>query len=301
MFACAENVLYLHTYGMEIIHGRALISVVIHMFCSSIIGYGLYFGIGKIVLNKTQKTVLFLLIAALVHGFFDFWLINKTVNAFAMFSIITHIIGISAWNTLINNSLNFSVSKNQASYKFNRKKLQEYLIYGLSSVLIFEYIVVSLYYGPKIGNSSLLETAYSGTYLIVLLSTRLSSFKIRKNQKKEKFFREYSKLDYIIDEHLSFKKSHKIHHDILPCEGVVVERKIIQDEKNWFLVKLDKKINNYDVCVDYVMIKIQNTDNHFEKGEEKTVAFCLIKNDKILNNKKIKKSDLVFVGYAIAS
>ena len=299
-FACAENILYLHSYGMEIIHGRALVSVVIHMFCSSIIGYGLYFGIGKIVLNKTQKIVLFLLIAALVHGFFDFWLINKTASVFAIFSTITLIIGISAWNSLINNSLNFSVSENQDVNIFNRKKIQDYLIYGLSSVLIFEYIVVSFNYGTEVGNSSLLETVYSGTYLIAFISTRLSSVKIRKNHKR-KLFQNYEELDYIIDERLSFKKSYSIHHDILPCEGVVVERKIIQDEKNWYLVRLDKKICNYDVCADYVMIKIQNTDNHFQKGEKKTVAFCLIKNESIINSKKIKKRDLVFVGYAIAS
>ena len=287
-FACAENILYLHTYGMEIIHGRALVSVVIHMFCSSIIGYGLYFGIGrKIVLNKTKKTVLFLLIAALVHGFFDFWLINKTVSAFVMFSIITHIIGISVWNRLINNSLNFSVSENQDVNKLNRKKLKDYLFYGLSSVLIFEYIVVSFNYGPKIGNSSLFETVYSGTYLIAVLSTRLSSLKIRKNH-KETIFLKYENLDYILDERLSFTKSPNVHHDILPCEGVVIARKIIQKETNWYLVKLDKIISNYDVCTDYVMIRINDKENYLEKGKKTTVAFCLIKNGLDLNSKHIK-------------
>ena len=104
-------------------------------------------------------------------------------------------------------------------------------------------------------------------------------------------------LDSILDEHLSFKKIAyvNLNYDVLPCEGVVVERKIVSDEDEWSLVKLDEKISIPSVFyADYVMIRAQETGVFLKKGEKTIIAFCLISNELALNSKEIERSDLTF-------
>lgn len=181
-FAFAENILYFHHYGMDIIHGRAMISVVIHMFCSSIIGYGVFFGFRKINLTHKVRVLVFLLIAAFIHGFFDFWLINDKVSDLRFFSFVLAIFGLSLWNSFINLCLNHIPPENLKTQIPDHKKLKDYLIYGLSSILIFEYLIISISYGPKVGNASLMDAGISGAYLIVFLSQSLSNTKLHRDK-----------------------------------------------------------------------------------------------------------------------
>ena len=182
-FAFSENIFYFHGYGLDIIHGRALIAVVIHMICSSVIGYGIYFGTGKMEMNQTQRVLLFLFIAAFCHGFFDFWLVNEEVSYLKFLSFFFAIIGLVTWNSLISNALNYSVSEDNKLQNLDGLKLKAYLIYGLSFILIFEYVMVSFKYGPGVGNECLTESVQSGAYLIVFISSSLSSFVIKRNAK----------------------------------------------------------------------------------------------------------------------
>jgi protease PrsW len=301
-FAFAENILYFHGQGLDIIHGRALISVVVHMICSSIIGYGLYFGIEKIKLNKTLRVLLFLLVASICHGFFDFWLINDQVGSFKIVSIFFAIFGLSVWNSFINNALNFSIPENSDIKNLNHVKLQDYLIYGLSAVLIFEYLLVSISFGPDLGNNSLMKAGYSGTYLIAFISSSLSVFKLKKEYKASIQLPGSNSVFYdkVIGEKLRFSKIAKVKYNVLPCKGEVVDRITINNEINWYLVKLDIEINDLPVCKNFVVIKIKNPGEYFELGIKTIIAFFLIRNENYLEKDILQKKDLYFIGWANA-
>ena len=302
-FAFAENMLYFHGYGLDIIHGRALISVVIHMFCSSIIGYGICFGFAATKMSNSLKILIFLLVAAFVHGFFDFWLINDKVNFLSILSVSLVFIIISVWNSFINNCLNFSLREDQEEKSLAYLKLEDYLIYSLFAIFIFEYVIVSLSYGPVVGNSSLFSSFVSGTYLIVFISSNLSFLILKRNHIEHIRFSqpEDTIYDRIINQMLTFRKYGKSVNDIFPCQGKIIERKIVDDKQNWYLVKLDNEIQEYyDVCKTHVMIRIKDTGQYLKKGKQTIVGFLLIKNDKILKNDNIDKSELIFIGWSNA-
>ena len=121
--------------------------------------------------------------AVRVHGLFDFWLINEQVNFLALLSIIMVILGLSAWNSIINNSLNFSMPEKESKQGISHSRLQDYLIYSLSGVLILEYFLVSINEGAERGTSGLFGSVRSGAYLIFFISTSLSHYKLVKRYK----------------------------------------------------------------------------------------------------------------------
>ena len=301
-FAFAENILYFHGIGLDIIHGRALISVVVHMICSSIIGYGLYFGFNNIRLNKYLRLVIFLLIASFAHGFFDFWIINETVNAFAIVSFLLVISGLSVWNSMINNCLNFSVPENIEVKNIVLPKLKDYLIYGLSGILIFEYVIVSFLYGPGIGNQSLMNAGFSGAYLIVFLSNNLSGFRLRKYQKLSINFYQGKTYNYesIVGDNFTLKGIAALKYDIMPLTGEIVKWKTVEEEKQWYLMKLDNSLPFDNVCHSHVMIMIQNQEDMIKKGEQTIVGVFLIDKKFIFEDDEFIKSELIFCGWALA-
>jgi protease PrsW len=300
-FAFAENLLYFHGYGLEIIHGRALISVVVHMICSSIIGYGMYFGMQDKNFVRFLRTFLFLLIASFMHGLFDFWLINEKVNFMAIISILLIVMGFSVWHSFINNTLNYSVPEGNTTKNLDHIKLKDYLIYSLSGVLLFEYIIVSLSYGPILGNKGLAKAAITGAYLIPLISSSLSSFKIRRNHKDRIRFLRNSVKDYdaVVGDQIAIKKYSYDMHGIFPQSGIVVRREVVQNEKNWYLVILDKPIENFTTCKDHVMIKSRDAGKTIDPGSACIVGFYLIKNDNLVQEQSKTKKDLVFAGWGI--
>jgi protease PrsW len=300
-FAFAENISYFHGIGFDIIHGRALISVVIHMFCSSIIGYGLYFGIKRFNLNKAGRIVIFLFFAGFVHGLFDFWLINEKARIFSVLSFLIILFSIIAWNTFINNALNFSIPEDSAINKYDHKKLQDYLIYGLSGVLIFEYIIVSISYGPEVGNSGLISAIQSGAFLLVFLTMTLSSFKIKKGYKSriKLFNRNNVKYDEIVGQRIELIKYLYDKHSILPLAGQIIARETIKREKNWYLVMLENPMEKFDICHAYIIIKAKKRGGGIEKGLITVVGIYFIKNDGVLVKNKKEKNDLLFVDWFV--
>lgn len=301
-FAFAENILYFHGMGLDIIQGRALIAVVVHMICSSIVAYGLYFGFNKIRINKYLRLVTFLLIASFLHGFYDFWLINETVNAFSIVSFFLVIIGLSVWNSMINNCLNFSVPENIEVKNIVLPKLKDYLIYGLSGILIFEYLIISFLYGPMIGNQGLANTGLSGAYLILFLSTNLSAFRVRKYQKQLIKFYQGEDDDYqnIVGDYFTFQGIAAIKYDIMPLSGEIVKWKTVEEEKFWYLLKLDTALSFENVCNSHVMIMIQKQEDMIIKGEKTIVGVFLIDKKFVFEDDEITKSELIFCGWAMA-
>jgi hypothetical protein len=59
-------------------------------------------------------------------------------------------------------------------------KLEDYLMYSLAGVLLFEFVALAFKFSPDVANNGLLDSIYSGTYLIVFLSMSLSKIKLQK-------------------------------------------------------------------------------------------------------------------------
>ncbi|GAB4299678.1 MAG: hypothetical protein Kow0068_23140 [Marinilabiliales bacterium] len=176
-FSFIENILYFDSSSLHIIHGRALISVVGHMFYSSLIAYG-------IILSKYRKKIktiyavfIYLILASILHGLYNYLLIRNYQFVFILFYLII----IRIWSIMINNALNNSEFFDY-NIRLNTKRLRFYIVTILSSILIFEYVSISWIYGPKAANATILNSSIFGSIIIFFLASRLSLFDLVKKQ-----------------------------------------------------------------------------------------------------------------------
>jgi len=301
-FAFIENIKYFDYAGLEIIHGRALISVIVHMFNSSLIAYGIVYNKLFRKKNKYLNFVVFLLLASFVHGFFDFWILNKNVEGFAIFSVLTVFAQISLFNSFINNTLNQS-NFYTPDKKMNNEKLQIYLFVTLSSIFIFEYLAVSMKYCVSAGNSALLNSIKSGSFILFFITTRLSRFKIHKGSwEKMNYWDVKVRIDYaedIVGMQVVLTKftKNRLTDLYLSNEGQVICNLSINEQPNWYYIKLSRQIKYTNYSSEFVMVNPRDDNEKLQTQSKMLVALYLVKNDDLPAD-EIKKDDLKFVGWA---
>ncbi len=81
-FASLENVVYVLTFGWQVLLVRGLISNIVHFLFSAAWGYPL--ALGKLKMVNNAWVVFGLVVAILAHGAFDFLLFTSTVYTFAL-------------------------------------------------------------------------------------------------------------------------------------------------------------------------------------------------------------------------
>jgi protease PrsW len=180
-FAFFENLIYFDESSLHIIHGRALTAVVSHMFDSSVFAYGLMLNKYKRRINPFLNFMYFFMLASLAHGFYDFWLISPSVSDYSFITIIFLLVSLLIWNSLKNNALNqsgfFSIDK-----KVDHSRIEDWLLYSLCGVLLFEFIALANKYGPDVATDGLLNSLYSGTFLIIFISSSLGRIDLHKGE-----------------------------------------------------------------------------------------------------------------------
>lgn len=301
-FAFVENLIYFNDASLHIIHGRAMTAVVSHMFDSSVIAYGIILNKYKRRKNPYLNFIFFFALASLAHGFYDFWLVNKSANVFSIFTMIFMISSMFIWNSFKNNALNHSDFYDKDK-SLNNDKLIDYLVYSLSGILLFEYVTLAINFCPKVANYSLLSSVYSGAYLIFFLSGNLSQFSLRKGYWAPiKYWGSKEQINYdsVVDLELKIKNftNNELAAQFLPNSGKIVRRLTISKELDWYLVKLDNKTQNLYYIPDNVLIRTKNKYEQIEKGKKVMVAFYLVPFDVDLEKSDLKRTDFKFCGWA---
>lgn len=177
-FAFVENAMYLKSFGLEIMSGRALYATVAHMAFSSILVYGLF--LNKFKITKVNPVLVFLgfyLLAIFSHGFYDFWLINKSVSNFSGISTIFLLVSIHIWFSVINNTINSSNFYIQ-NKKINNDRLKIYLIFSLLSIFMLSYVYVAFKMNSEEANNFFLESVFVYGYVIFYITATLSRYNL---------------------------------------------------------------------------------------------------------------------------
>jgi len=308
-FAFAENLLYFNSYGPQIIMGRALTAVIFHMFLTSLAAYGLMLNKYKARKGIITDFLKYFLIAAIIHGLYDFWLINPVVNRFGLLSIIILIFCFSFFNTLISNSLSNSEFYDEAIH-LNRRKLQNYLIYTLSIILMFQYLTISFRFGHEEGWISLKSSLISGGYLIIFISANLGTINIKHRRWKPlqiKLPKFSLKLNHnpmdVVNEEFDIKAISKNRdlQRLLPNEGKITKHEMVSGNTGWYLFELHHKKEILDYCGSHLLIKAKNPAHTIKADIKNEVAvFVFLTEDKINSEEKLRE-DFLFKGWAVIS
>lgn len=308
-FAFVENLLYFDEYRLHIISSRAIMTSVGHMFLSSIIAYAFILNRYRYKDYSKLRIILFFGIASLGHGFYDFWLINEKAQTFSILSIVFFLSGIFVWNSFKNNALNNSEFFDE-NKRINHKKLADYLIYCLSGVILFEYVALSIQFGPTVGNRSFFDSILSGGYLLFFISSSLGQFKIERNKWYEiKFWggnKEEQHFDGDPDEIINHKISltafsrNEFAEAYLPNTGTVIRRLDIMDDYSWYLIKLNHPATLNGFYADHVLIRPKESGEILKKYQKIMVGLYLIKDHVEQEKKDFEREDLEFVHWARA-
>lgn len=303
-FAFIENLVYFNSNHPEIIHGRAMSAAVAHMFNSSIIAYGIVLNKYRFKRNPFIVFVCFFALAAISHGFYDFWLISQSVTDLQFWSIIYFLMNVFMWNSFKNNALNHSDFFNKKKFLDNGKIL-DHLIYSLSGIFIFEVILIAIKFGPNIANNEMLSSIISGSYLIIFLSLYLSKFTIIEGKWApiNLFGREPEVYyDGVLNLNIQLKRitDNDCINSYLPNSGEIIKRVTVLSEPDWYLVKLDAAAsNNNSMLSDTILIRTKNKTEIIERGKKTIIALFMIQSNTNIHQNQLSHSDFKFCAWAI--
>ena len=176
-FAFHENILYVREYGLGVLASRSVLSVPAHMFFSALFMYGVVLGnFHNTRLGKLNIPV-FIFLAILSHGFYDFWLSVELANVGVLITVLYFFLSISAFITILNNCMNNSPFYTPKKI-INSDKISMALGLHYFAILALLIISVCLTEDFESGMSTALYIVIFRVLILGILILRLSRFKI---------------------------------------------------------------------------------------------------------------------------
>jgi RsiW-degrading membrane proteinase PrsW (M82 family) len=140
-FAAVENVMYFNNHGPGIIDIRAILSPITHMFNTALITYGI--ARYRFLHKRLSFSAIagYFMIAALSHGFYDFWVLFEPVQPTGMIVTFAYfLITISIFAGILNNALSnspfFEFEKVVLSKNITKRLLTYYGLIFFSQIIL---------------------------------------------------------------------------------------------------------------------------------------------------------------------
>ncbi|OJJ17124.1 hypothetical protein BKI52_30905 [marine bacterium AO1-C] len=268
-FAATENFIYIAKDSTAIVQMRAFMPTLGHLFDSSIVAYGVILARYRRKRPVWIYILLYLLLAATVHGFYDFWL----YIGLYLFSIAIAIVGMAIWITFLNNALNISPA---FDYKkaFSSSKLRRFVIVALTSIVLFDYGSTALVKGADMANQELLSTLLFAGFFMAFMSTSLANFDLVKGYwsppYKTSFFRKVNYNRFVGTwVHIQPKQSDARFEEIeLPDKLQIEARYVFAGQTNYFGIRLEQPIKLDEQTIDYLFIQLKYKTAFFISKEK---------------------------------
>lgn len=314
-FAFAENWMYLENANNITIRG--LMSTVGHMFDASIIAYSYILYRFKYSDKKWRILLPFggFILAALSHGFYDFWLISPAIKDLSFITMIFFVISLHIWFHFKNNALNHSTFY-RSSVQLNSVFLQDLITLSMIGLFMLEYILYSYEYGAINGNKNLVSHAPVVALFIIYFNHQVDQLRI-KNGIWDKFS---LKLPPIITSFFSFarltnrsksveddgnyigksftfytSKSNKYIGNQLPISGTITHSITVDDTDGWYAVELHSDLLYSNYVRNCALIHVFNSEESLLKDKVQLV-FLLVPTMELLKESNLKMKDFRYTG-----
>jgi RsiW-degrading membrane proteinase PrsW (M82 family) len=182
-FSTVENIKYFNSYGVDIINSRIVMASFGHIFNTSLFAYGIIYSRFRHPKVRGILPLVFLLLAGLTHGIYDFVLLHdfpfNSVVFMAYFFLM-----VSVFSTVLNNAMNLSPYFTYNLIVHPRNLMSKLMMYyGIFLALQFsliaynETVLIAIY---KMFSGML----YVFLVMLIILG-RLSRFKLIQNRWKK--------------------------------------------------------------------------------------------------------------------
>lgn len=321
-FAFLENLMYLERYNNVTV--RAIMAGVGHMFDASIVAYFIVLAkyrfkdLSSKILSVTAGFVL----AMLAHGFYDFWLISPSVSHLKIITPLFFLISLQVWFYFINNTINISPYFN-GGFQFNTKYKQDILSVSIFTLLILEYVIVSVEIGARGTNYTFIHGAILSTLFIVFMHFRLQQINLLQGKWYHytfgkivprinlSFFSLPSNQDWVDEKETNTKesqvdftgmqlrlfapKTNPYVGSMLPVSGRCVRKIRVAGNPNWYIFKLDTPISYPKMVNDYIILKNKD-DNQTLAMDKIEIYFMLVPDERLLQKSSLEINSLRYVG-----
>lgn len=306
-FAFVENLLYINGGDLDNIQGRALMAVVSHMFDSSVIAYSMVLARYKFKKSPLIGLGIGYLVASLAHGFYDFWLIYEFAASMYFITLMFFLATMHLWGTMQNNALNqspfFDLKK-----VFTNQNLRYFLATTLTGLIMLEFLVLGWNYGLDFANSNLFGEFTFGGFLIFYLASSLSQFDFVRgywaplNVPATPFMPAMKSVQNYVGYTIRLVPQHgsdKL-NKYLPMDAQIIDRMVISNNPNYFLVELAKPLRFMDYEAHYALIRARNPFEPINDTSLSLVGFRIITSLEVLAEPKLMKRTFPFMGYVRA-
>jgi RsiW-degrading membrane proteinase PrsW (M82 family) len=294
-FAFIENIMYFDAGHIGIIHGRVLICNVFHMFATSTIAFGMMLGRYRYGNLQWPFFFLFFILAALMHGFYDFWLVNETVGLLVFMTYGLFIYATFQYAAYLNNALNQSEAFRGRNL-LDPQKLAVFLTVGLVGILLFEYCGLSLIYGAAIGNYSLIHSLGMGSFLMFFVVLNLSNIDMVQGEWIWiRFWNFGSRIAYnrVIGQRMRLlpKLKDSILATLLPASGEVIARVSLNGDSRYFLFQFDKAPILNGFPMEYVLLRAKKEGEIPEPSSDVEAVVMAFRDKEALLRRNKRKGD----------
>jgi protease PrsW len=298
-FAFVENLMYFDAGHIGIMHGRVLICNVFHMFATSTIAFGMMLGRYRFGKLQWPFFFLFFVLAALMHGLYDFWLINETVSLLALTAYGLFIYATFQYAAYLNNALNQTpITRGRSMLDANG--LAVYLTVGLVTVLVFEYLGLSLVYGTGIGNFALSSALGMGSFLMFFVVLNLSNIDLVQGEWIWiRLWNFGTRIAYnrAIGQRLRLipKLQQGLLATLLPAAGEVVARISLNGDNRYFLFQFDTAPLVNGLPMEYVLLRAKQDGEIPESGRRIEAIVLAFRNKQALLRERKRKDDFLLL------
>jgi RsiW-degrading membrane proteinase PrsW (M82 family) len=323
-FAFMENLMYLEESGNIV--ARSIMSAVGHMFNASVVAYA-------VILAKYRFRILFwriaapvigFVLAAVCHGFYDFWLLSPSAEGYYFVTFLFFLFSLHIWFFFKNNAMNNSGFFTSGS--FNAGFQQDLLTFSILSILILEFVMISLQFGTREGNQVIGARALIIGFFLIYMSViihkielkqgvwrkwrfsipRLSSAVFRLPYGRRGFYNHedddcehYEESTDLTGLHLRLfaPKSNKYIGDKLPKSGMLVRKVTVSNDPDWYVLQLNSPIHYNNYVPTHIIVKNKHRDELLDQPKIE-IYFMFIPDIELLRDDSIDVRQLRYAGRA---
>jgi len=299
-FATMENMMYFDRYfgnqNYDVIHTRGIISVIMHIFCSTVI----WFGFIQTKLLKNAKYVIICFVVSIsVHGLYDVALNGNTWAEFYILPFVMVIFCFFALKMFYNSALNHSpFFDTRIEYASGEHSL--ILVASLGMIFIFEFVLDAIRFGAPHANDSMLSSLLIYTVIVIFYSSNFARIVLSKNhwvRIRDFFASNYSPNRTVGSEVVLIGTNKSAHTVIFPLYGKIVGFQSYDGTAENYLIKLDKALRYDNKIINLVMACIVGKGN---ERHELYVKLLFEKNVYALNEKsELEDSNFFRLDYAL--
>jgi len=250
-----------------------------------------------------------LVIAAVAHGFYDFWLINPLANKFYLITTLFLLLSIHVWVTMKNNLINIS-SFFDRTIKLNSSSFKYKIILGLVAIFNLAYVAYFLLYGRSAANAFLVQSWLFNIYMVLYLAVSFENFRLIQgyiapihmpknmmaflipkigqsdNYNGEKIYVQADNQGNIESEAL---------RESLPVTGTIVRRIVYKGDTSWYVFVPDSPIQTFEVIDNMFLVKVAKKGTNLSESEFTALQFVGMSQIQDFEDGKVRDEDAVFL------